>query len=131
MPKRLNECPLFDYCATSAQTRAAAHQAAKPSMSKRQSMIFRYVVSQGETGATREEISLATGIILQSVCGPTLQLLRERCIRENGTTRKTSSGNLAAVLVAIVPQIDGVKAFGDLAAESLRRHGIVTGGQHG
>ena len=131
MPERLIEFPDGPRKPRrkSTNARSAAIKYARPALSKRQALILRFVVSKGDFGVTREEISTATGIPLQSVCDPVLQLLRQGLIRENGKTRKTSSGSQAAILVAVVPQVEGLKSIGDLAADSLRRHGIEPGEQ--
>lgn len=91
---------LFDWGATANETRAAAYRGSKPKASRRQDEIAAYVRSCGQHGTTRDSIANVLAMPLQSVCGPVLALLRDGRLREDGRKRATSTGSMAAVLVA-------------------------------
>lgn len=55
-------------------------------------------------GATRDEITVGTGISLQTVCARVDDLLKLGRLTDTQDTRKTSSGRKARVLVALVPE---------------------------
>ncbi len=61
---------------------------------------FESVRSCGSAGATNDEISLDTGLPIQSVTPATGALRKAGLIRESGRTRPTRSGRAAMVYVA-------------------------------
>ncbi len=93
--------PLFDFGQTAKEARADAYRQSKPKASVTREQIIAYVVSCGDHGATRDSVSIATGLPIQSVCGPVLTLLCAGRLREDGRMRPTSTGSPAAVFVAV------------------------------
>lgn len=91
---------LFDYGATTQKTRSAAAKSARRKSPARQTLLLEFYRETGSRGATREEASISTGMLIQSVCGPTLALLRSGLLVETGQTRLTRNGSKAAVIVA-------------------------------
>lgn len=73
------------------QTGAAGTQIAR---------ILAVVKASGARGLTREEIHIATGISVASVCGRVNTLLGKGLLRETGTDRESSAGRWQAVVVA-------------------------------
>lgn len=90
--------PLFDYGATAAATKSAAHANAKPKQPARQRQILTLLREYPE-GLTRHEIAAAQGWPLSSVCGPVLGLLRDQLVIEQGT-RLSPYGSPAAVVMS-------------------------------
>jgi len=56
-------------------------------------------VNMGDYGATRDELSRALGIKIQTVCARVDELMESGAIRKTERTRRTSSGKPATVLV--------------------------------
>ncbi len=67
---------LFDDGSNSQETRRAAATAAIEKLPTRASIILDYLRAQGSRGATRDECSVATGLLIQSITGPMLDLLK-------------------------------------------------------
>lgn len=62
--------------------------------------VLGYVTGRGEQGATNEEVSVAMGIKLQTVCPRMFELREAGVVVDSGTRRKTESGRDAVVWVA-------------------------------
>lgn len=78
-------------------TRRLANQAAATVAPTRRDRIAEYVASC-LNGATRDEISIALELPIQSTTGPVKQLLDLGVLYESGETRDTRYGSPAAVL---------------------------------
>lgn len=84
---------------TSPRSREAARDS-EPRQGTRKADVLRFVRSRGQQGATREEISEALPLAIQSVCSPVRKLLDDRLLVETAATRPTRQGSPAAVLIA-------------------------------
>ena len=80
-------------------TSALAAQEMKPHAGKLRERVFEYVKSQGDAGATSDEIEVALGLIHQTASARARELVLLGRLRNSGNTRKTRSGRHAAVLV--------------------------------
>jgi hypothetical protein len=97
---RTQQPDLFDYGQHAARTRATAAADARPKQPRRRDAIELHVASCGQHGATRQEIADALSMLIQSVCSPVSELLKEGRLRETERTRLTPSGKPAAVIVS-------------------------------
>ena len=85
-------------------TSIAAATKARPKAPAYRTAILGYLVGRGALGATNEEISLAMGIKIQTVC-PRMKELREAgTVVAAGAWRPTESGRDAVVWVARAAQ---------------------------
>lgn len=94
-------CPLFDYGATAAAAKAAAHDAAVPKLSARKAAAIEALRLAGPLGFTRHEMAAVLELPLQTVCPIALAILRDGTAVEDGRRRATDSGSMAAVLVLV------------------------------
>lgn len=94
------ELPLFDFAEAPVETRKAAFIASKIKLSERCKIVLRFIRERGDYGATMHEASVETGILYQSICGVFVTLKRRKLTRHNDEKRPTSTGSLAAVIVA-------------------------------
>jgi hypothetical protein len=76
---------------------AEAIERIRPTLNGR---VYAAIAGRGEAGATREEISIETGLAIQCVCGRFADLRRLDLIYDTGTERTTKSGSKAAVMRA-------------------------------
>ena len=83
-----------------ATSRAAAESIRGQVALTQRERVMAEIVRCGWDGATREEIAVATGLRLASVCGRVNELLRLGLATEPGRTRQTESLRPAAVVVA-------------------------------
>lgn len=81
-------------------TSAQALASLQPCLSDLERTVLDAVRSAGPDGLTRDGISAETGMLIQTVCGRVLHLIRLNLITELERTKKTRSGRNAAVLVA-------------------------------
>lgn len=82
-------------------TSRAAAASIEPIMAGRLAAILQCIRAAGTNGRTRNEIEIALGVKIQSVCPAVVQLLDAGLIRETDQTRPTTSGRAAKVLVAV------------------------------
>lgn len=66
---------------------------------KQKGRIFAFVLKRGSSGATIEEMSLNTGIVLQTVCARRNEMGKRGLIIDGGTRRPNRSGRTATVWV--------------------------------
>ncbi|WP_143549376.1 hypothetical protein [Rhodopirellula bahusiensis] len=90
--------PLFSSGQTAKETRAAAHEAAKPKHSKRLDQAEAILFDAGPQGCIRHRLGDLMGIPLASVCSIALKLLDAGIAFEVGK-RPSPHGKSAAVLV--------------------------------
>lgn len=90
--------PLFSSGETAKETRAAAHEAAKPKQSKRIEQAEAILLDAGNRGCIRHRLGDLMGIPLASVCSIALKLLDAGIAFEVGK-RPSPYGKPAAVLV--------------------------------
>lgn len=82
-------------------SKAAAEFVAQSGLAASQEgRIYHAVLAAGARGMIREEIHLATGISVASVCGRTNTLLKKGMLLERGE-RESTQGRAQAVLVAV------------------------------
>jgi hypothetical protein len=98
-PQTPRQLDLLDHGLNATQTRAIAAAASLTKAPTRRELIADYVHSQGTTGATRQQISDALDLPIQSVCGPVLSMLVSGRLIETDRKRDTSNGKPAAVIV--------------------------------
>ena len=102
--------PLWQWIArdddeVSRQTRAAAHEAAKPKRKRYRDAIELAVAGSSVRGMTAFEIHVALSIPYSSVQSPVLELIELGRLRRTGETRLTPYGKNAAVIVsALLPE---------------------------
>jgi len=94
-PRPAAEPPAHNRTPTSRQA-AEDVTASTPS---RRDRVAAFVLSRGPRGATRDEISIALQLPIQSVCHPVNYLLHAGVLIETNRTRLTRYGSPAAVLV--------------------------------
>jgi hypothetical protein len=80
-------------------SRAAARQARTRAVTD-SAAIFAYIQSQGERGATCDEVTVATGIVTQTAVARINGLTRARWIRDSGLRRRTRQRGWAVVHIA-------------------------------
>ena len=88
------------YSNTTTSLEAAVNLDPDKRISTRQK-VFDFIRSQGDHGATRQEIEKATGIDGNTVRPRLSDLFKERSIAVASFRRKTTSGRNAQVLVAL------------------------------
>ena len=76
---------------------------------KRRIAVYHYMLTQGDEGATDDEMIHTLGIKHASMAGTRLQLMRLGAVTKTAKRRKTAAGNPADVYVAI-PGINVRKA---------------------
>jgi hypothetical protein len=91
---------LFDYGQHAAETKKAAHDAAKPKQNARRELALAELRKAGRRGHIRHTWAQSCGLPLQSICSVALSLLRDGLARETGEKRETPTGSMAAVIVA-------------------------------
>ncbi|MCA9206359.1 MAG: hypothetical protein KDA59_25075, partial [Planctomycetales bacterium] len=86
------------HAAASATSKAAALSIADltPGMRGR---VYAHIVGCRDRGATREECAISLGMRMSTAAARANELMRLGLVREHGT-RPTSSGRMAAVLIA-------------------------------
>jgi hypothetical protein len=82
-------------------TSRAAAQAAAPKAPGRREIIFQLIAGRGSDGMTNDELVVATGWLIQSVCPLVNSLKKARLIRDSGLRRATRAGRAAIVWVAM------------------------------
>lgn len=87
----------------SSATSEAAAASVEEHVEAQAERIVAFLRERGPYGATREEIAIALGIRLSSVCGRVARLMALHEIRESTRKRATSSGREAFVLVLMPP----------------------------
>ncbi|WP_345688632.1 hypothetical protein [Novipirellula caenicola] len=99
------QATMFDADEATRRTRQDAAENARPKQSSRRDAIELWVASKGDTGATRDEISIAFSLPIQSVCSPVRDLVRTGRLRNTRHKRPTRQGELATVVVsALLPR---------------------------
>lgn len=78
-------------------TQEAAAKLIAPVAASMREKVFQYIKTQGNSGATNEEISAALGMKLQTVCARVNELQKQHRISWEGKQRHTQSGASAKV----------------------------------
>lgn len=86
------------------ETSIAAAGKARPKAPAYRTAILGYLTGRAEQGATNEEISLAMGIKIQTVCPRMVELREAGTVVDSGTRRRTESGRDAVVWIARAAQ---------------------------
>ena len=81
-------------------TSRQAAKAIAPAAGTLRARVLGFVASQGQRGATLDEISIGLEMRLSTVCARANELKKSGQLRESSHTRPTSSGRQARVLVA-------------------------------
>lgn len=93
------EPPCLPFQRTSRTSKAAA-VAAKPNAETQRATALAWMKRRPD-GATMQEVSIATGIPIQSMCPRFDELKKRGEIRDTGKTRPTTSGRAAVVWEAL------------------------------
>jgi predicted ArsR family transcriptional regulator len=80
---------------------------AAPTFGSTCAKVFAFVAGQRSAGATRDELSRALQLPIQSICPAVADLRRRGLLRQTTARRPTSSGRPAAVLIASRPEAEG------------------------
>lgn len=88
------------YTKGSATSKAAAQSMVKPAKNQRE-QIWRYVMKQGDRGATCQEVERALDICHQSCSTRMMELRQMGRLNHKGETRRTESNRQAEVHIAI------------------------------
>lgn len=99
------------YQRESETSREAAATKSRESADSQRMRVFRYVLSRGNHGATRDEVRLGLDLEINVVCPRVWELVKRARLYETSTKRVTEKGRSAFVL--IVPErwrnLDGSK----------------------
>lgn len=82
------------------QTSLPAYESVKETLGNRQKVVFEFIQSRGDVGATLDEMALVLGWAVNKVCGRRQELELKGLIVDSGILRQTSSGKMAKVWVA-------------------------------
>ena len=83
------------------ETSRAAAESMRPHVSRLNLQVYEWLRARGAYGATREEISVALDMLIQSVCGRVNELVRKGYVTQSNEKRETSTGRQAFVMVAV------------------------------
>lgn len=106
VPKSEQEAFGHQYAGTTPRVRgsdtsAAAGDAVAGKAGSIRRRAYEYVVSCGDSGATTEEIEIALGLRSSTASARRVDLTKAGALRDTGRRRSTTSGNDAAVYVAV------------------------------
>jgi hypothetical protein len=90
---------LLDAGQNGRQTKRLAYADSLPRLAPTKQRILAFVLSRGDTGATRDEIADRLGIPIQSVCGPVKSQREAGRQKETPKRRPTRWAKHAAVLI--------------------------------
>jgi len=99
----MNQSRLFDSIAHQphSDTSRDAARGVAPILNKLQSRVFNWLESRGDQGATDEEIQRALGMNPSTQRPRRIELQKQGLVADSGIRRKTASGRMAGVWVAV------------------------------